>query len=163
MNRVWSFLWYTILRYIILGLFGMISCLGKYLDYIITPLIYYTRLTVENLVLIVYSLTYLLGVIFTVGILAVSVLLFTYIVLTEIGVSIPKLQVYYEIATRIVDHKSTWAAVTTIVGTTVALSHLKNLEVNRARHRAEMRDRWKAEEEERQKRLDTYRRATRPL
>ena len=129
----------------------MIHWLGTCLDYILTPLTHYTWLTVETLGLIAYNITYLLGVVFTVGILAVSVVLFIYTVLTEIGVSIPAIQVYYELATRISDHKSTWAVVTTIVGTTVALSHLKNLEINRARHRAEMRARWKAEEEERRK------------
>ena len=116
----------------------------------------------ETLGLIAYNITYLLGVVFTVGILAVSVVLFIYTVLTEIGVSIPAIQVYYELATRISDHKSTWAVVTTIVGTTVALSHLKNLEINRARHRAEMRARWKAEEEERRK-AERARRPLRPV
>jgi uncharacterized oligopeptide transporter (OPT) family protein len=109
--------------------------------------------------------TYLLGVVFTTSLLGLSIVLFMYTVLIEFGVSMPQMQDFYEIATRIFDHKSSWAAVTTIVGTTVALSHLKNLEINRKRHFAEMRARRKAEaeEEKRQKKLNAVRRATRTL
>ena len=57
----------------------------------------------------------------TIPLLASSILLFMYTVLIEFGLSMPEIQVYYEIATRIFDQRSSWAAVTTIVGTTVAL------------------------------------------
>jgi hypothetical protein len=82
-------------------------------------------------------------------------------VFTEVGLSIATLRAYYEIATRIFAHPWSWAAVTIIVGTTVALSHLKNLEVNQARYFAEMKGRWKAEEEERQNGVNALRHATR--
>src|SRR5215470_3612262 len=102
---------------------------------------------------VVAGLAYSFGVMATVGLLVSSLLLFTGIVCTELGLPMPRLQGFYGVATRIASHPATWGAVTAIIGTTVALCHLKNLKVNEERHYAETRARWKAEEKEKQERL----------
>ena len=154
MRRLCDFLVDNVLRWPILGVLYTVQWLGTALDYILTPLINYTCQIAENLVRITFGVTYLLGVTCTTTLLALAMPLLVYTVLIEFGLSMPQIQVYYEIATRIAENKLFWPATTIIVAITVALAHLKNLNVNRARHLAEMRDRWKAEEEERRKRRE---------
>src|SRR5262245_50613672 len=143
MRRLYSFVWHNVLRYLFIGILSSLCWLGIGLEYIV----YYSCKIVETLTRVAIAVIYLLGVLVTVSLLASSLLLFMCTVFTEVGLSISNRRAYYEIATRIFAHPWSWAAVTIIVGTTVALSHLKNLEVNRARYCAEMQDRWKAEEE----------------
>ena len=164
LSKVLWVVWYRGLRYLLMVLLSPLLLLIFLSHYLgegpAINLIYYTGRACEvvvNIGRIVAGVTYLLGVMATVGLLGASLLLMGYTVSQEIGRPIPQLQAYYEIATRIFNQQYTLAAVTTIVGTTVALCHLRNLEVNRARHHAEMRDRRKAEKEERRKKENVRR------
>lgn len=93
-----------------------------------------------------------LGVTLTALLLVLSSSILIYTFLVEFGHQLPEFHPYYEILINFFDNKATWAAATTIVGTTVALGHLWNYEVNKNRFDAEQRERFaKAYKEKRER------------
>lgn len=60
----------------------------------------------------------------------------------------------FEVAKSIYGDKVAWASTSIVLATSVALGHLKNLEINETKLRNEMEDRLKAEYEERQRKND---------
>jgi len=160
LRQPWRFLW-GVLRYPIIVLLAPIVWLSIFSER--CNLAYHILRACQgavNLARAIAGVTYFLGVITTVGLLATSIMVLIHIVFMEIGLPMPRLQAYYEIAARIFENKAAWAAATIVIATTVALFHLKNLEINQARYLAELEDRRKKEREEIQKGVDAYRHAT---
>ena len=99
----------------------------------------------------------LAGWITIVILVATAITTLLYLVLHEAGVSWPLMQPYYPIAAKIFENRVAWAAISTVLGAMVAISHLKNLEINQIKFEQEQADRARkieaAHEEQRKKRL----------
>ncbi len=119
-------------------------------------------ISVRELWRVFVALVRIAGWITIVLLVATSVLTLLYLVLRENYISWPSLDAYYPVAARILENKIAWAAISTVLGAMVAMSHLLNLEINQSKFKQEQDDRWRIENEARKTREDLMLPVTRP-
>ncbi|MCF6338855.1 MAG: hypothetical protein L3J84_13045 [Gammaproteobacteria bacterium] len=102
---------------------------------------------VQELWEIIVIIFHALGRILTVSLLIMSSATFLFVLLKESGVTIDWFYSFYLVIERIVKNPVSWATGTTIVATTVAIGHMKNLEINQKKHAREEYERSKKEKD----------------
>ncbi len=107
------------------------------------------------------SLAYLSGMLLVVFLLLVGAFLFGYTAATEFGYVNELLASYYVPLSRIASSPVAWAGATTAVGCTVAIGHMKNLNMQREKTRLDFikheREEHEARERQRMERLGLHR------
>jgi len=88
-----------------------------------------------------------LGRMLTVALLIMSSATFLYVLLNESGITIEWFSPLYTVIEKIVKNPVSWATGTTIVATTVAIGHMKNLEINQKKYAQEEFERYKKEKD----------------
>jgi ABC-type multidrug transport system fused ATPase/permease subunit len=104
---------------------------------------------IRDLWRIFVRLVHAAGWITIVLLIASSILTLIYPALREIGISWPLLDTYYSITSRILENKVSWAAITVILGSMVAMTNLLNLEITKNKFIQEQKYRWREKYEDR--------------
>lgn len=155
-----SKLWYNFLshpvRIILFPLVNLVFLVSRY-EVQIFSVIYKTQDVSKAIIRLLILIIHRLGVALTALLLMLSSSILIYTFLLEFSYKLPQLHPYYEILIKFFENKATWAAATTIVGTTVALGHLWNYEVNKNRFDAEQRDRFSKAYKEKLERMGVTR------
>ncbi|MGV8935203.1 MAG: hypothetical protein ACOH1I_11290 [Gallionellaceae bacterium] len=74
-----------------------------------------------------------------------SVIALVYFVLQQNGISLSTLDPYYKITALVFDSKLAYPIIIIVIGATVAMIHIQNLEINQEKFIQEQKDRWQKE------------------